>query len=63
MGEMKNAYKILVRKPEGKISLGRRRCKRVDWIHPAQDRVQWRVLVNTVLNLRVPLKAENFMSI
>jgi hypothetical protein len=26
----------------------------VNWIHLAQDRVQWRALVKTVLNLRVP---------
>jgi hypothetical protein len=26
----------------------------VNWIHLAQDRKQWRVLVNTVTNLRVP---------
>jgi hypothetical protein len=26
----------------------------VDWMHLAQDREQWRVLVNTVLNIRVP---------
>jgi hypothetical protein len=25
----------------------------VGWIHLAQDRDQWRVLVNTVMNLRV----------
>jgi hypothetical protein len=25
----------------------------VDWIHMAQDRNQWRALVNTVMNLRV----------
>jgi hypothetical protein len=29
-------------------------CDVVDWIDMAQDRDQWRVLVNTVLNLRVP---------
>jgi hypothetical protein len=26
----------------------------VDWIHLAQDRDQWRVVVNTVMNLWVP---------
>jgi hypothetical protein len=26
----------------------------VDWIHLAQVGVQWRVLVNTVINFRVP---------
>jgi hypothetical protein len=26
----------------------------MDWIDLAQDRSQWRVLVNTVMNLRVP---------
>jgi hypothetical protein len=69
MGEKRNAYRILVRKPEGKTPLGRRRRRwvdnikmnlreigwyGVDWIDMAQDRDQWRALVNTVLNLRVP---------
>jgi hypothetical protein len=26
----------------------------MDWIDLAQDRDQWRVLLNTVMNLRVP---------
>jgi len=26
----------------------------VDWIHLAQDGDQWRVVVNTVINLQVP---------
>jgi hypothetical protein len=55
-------------KPEGKRSLGRPRRTWVDnikmdlrdiewgdmdWIDLAQDREQWRALVNTVMNLRV----------
>jgi hypothetical protein len=26
----------------------------VDWMHLAQDRAQWRAVVNTVMNLLVP---------
>jgi hypothetical protein len=29
-------------------------CEDVDWIHQIRDRNQWRVFVNTVMNLRVP---------
>jgi hypothetical protein len=29
-------------------------CDCVDWIDMAQDKDQWRALVNTVLNLRAP---------
>jgi hypothetical protein len=69
MEEKKNAYMLLVGKPEGKRPLGRprRRCLDnirmdllelgwgdVDWIGLAQDRDRWRALVNSVLNLRVP---------
>jgi hypothetical protein len=67
MGVKRNAYRILVGKPEGKKPLGRPRRRwavnntireivwdGVDWIDMAKDREQWRALVNMLLNLRVP---------
>jgi hypothetical protein len=68
-GAKRNAYMILVGKPEGKRPLARPRRRWVynikmdlrqivwggmGWIDVAQDRDQWRSLVNTVMNLRVP---------
>jgi hypothetical protein len=37
-----------------KIDLREIRWDGVDWMDMAQDRDQWRSLVNTLLNLRVP---------
>jgi hypothetical protein len=69
MGENKNAYRILVGTPEGKRQLGRLRPKWVDnieidltekgwdgmdWIDLANERYQWRALVNMVVNVWVP---------
>jgi hypothetical protein len=37
-----------------KINLREIKWNGVDWINMAQDRDQWRALVNTVMNLQVP---------
>ena len=67
MGE--GAFKILTRKPTGKRSLERPRCRwkdniRMDleeiginarnWVDSVQDRDHWRALMNAALNLQVP---------
>jgi hypothetical protein len=64
MGEMRNAYNILVGKPERRRPLGspRSRWEGEDWMLLAQDREQWQAVVNTVMKLGVPLKAGNFMT-
>jgi hypothetical protein len=33
----------------------------VDWIYLAQDRDRWRALVNTIMNLRDPQNAGEFL--
>jgi hypothetical protein len=68
MEEERTMYKVLMGKPEGKTPLGKPRRRwddgirinlreigwgSVDWIQLAQDRAQWQVLVNMVMNLRV----------
>ncbi|KAJ4438227.1 hypothetical protein ANN_14166 [Periplaneta americana] len=68
MGESRNAYRVLVGRPEGKRPLGRPRRRWEDnikmdlrevgydgrdWINLAQDRDQWRAYVRAAMNLRV----------
>jgi hypothetical protein len=53
--EKRNAYRLLVGKPEGRrMDLGAVGCGDVDWTDLTQDRDRWRALVNSVLNLRGP---------
>jgi hypothetical protein len=69
MLEKRNAYRILVGKPQGKSPVGRPKRRwadnikmdlrevgwdGMDWIDLTEDRDQRRALVNTVMNLRVP---------
>jgi hypothetical protein len=66
IGEKRNAYRLLVGKPEGKgqlegprrryvdnirMNLGELRLGHVDWIGLARDRNRWTDLVNVVINL------------
>jgi hypothetical protein len=76
-GKKRNAYMILVGKPEGKrplrrprltwvdnikIDLGDIEWAGIDWIDMAQDMDQWRARVNTIMNLRVLQNVGKFLS-
>jgi hypothetical protein len=76
-GGKRNAYRVLMGKPEGRRPLGRliRRWEgiiKIDlgevgwggivWINLAPNRDQWRALVNTVMNLRGPQNEGKFLS-
>jgi len=69
MWDRRGVFRILVVKPKGKIPLRRPRirwkdnikmelqevgCEDMDWIELSQYRDRWRVLVNAVMNFRVP---------
>jgi hypothetical protein len=70
-------YRVLVGKPECKKPMGRSRrwwednikmnlreigIEGVNWIRLAQDRIQWRASVNTVMNLRAPYRKQDFLT-
>jgi hypothetical protein len=69
VGAKRSAYRILMGQPEGKRPLGRPRRRwleiikmdlreigwcGMEWTDLAQDRGQWKAVVNTVMNLRFP---------
>jgi hypothetical protein len=69
LGEIRDIYRVLVGKPEGKRLLVRPRhrwegnikmdlqevgCRGVDWIELAKDQDRLQALVNVVMNLWVP---------
>jgi hypothetical protein len=69
---LRNAYKIVVGKPEGKIPLRRyvdvirMYLRKIGWedvggMHLAQDGDQWWVVTNTIMNLPVPEKIGIFL--
>jgi hypothetical protein len=64
MGENRNAYRLLVGKPDGKrrryrwvdnirMDLGEIGLGSVDWSSLAQDKERRRALVNVVMNIQV----------
>jgi hypothetical protein len=74
---MRNAYKVLVRKPEGERTVGKHWHKwednikmdlkeigyeAVDWIQLDQSWDQWRAVGNAIMKLRSPFKAGSFFS-
>jgi hypothetical protein len=77
MGETRNTCRVLVGNPEEKRPLGRPRSRWVDsikmdhrevgWggmdrIDLAQDRDQWRALLNMAMDLQVPINAGKFLN-
>jgi hypothetical protein len=76
MGEGRGVCRVLFRRPEGKRPLGRPKRRwednmkmgfreigidGVNWIRLAQDRIQWRSFVNTVMELRVSQRKQDIV--
>jgi hypothetical protein len=67
MRDRRDAYRVLVGRPEGKKPFGRSRrwednikmniqelgCRGMDWIALAQDRDKWRAFVNALMKIWV----------
>jgi hypothetical protein len=68
-GARREAYRVLMGKPEVKRPPGKPRrrwndtikmdlqemgCGSMDWIDVAQERDRWRALVNVIMNIQVP---------
>jgi hypothetical protein len=77
IGEKRNAYRLMVERPEGERLLGRPRRRwvdnikmdlgkigwsDVDWIGLALNKDHLRALLNTVIGLRVPYNSRKFFS-
>ncbi|KAJ4429861.1 hypothetical protein ANN_22065 [Periplaneta americana] len=77
MGESRNAYRVLVGRPEGKRPLGRPRRRWEDnikmdlrevgyddrdWLNLAQDRDRWRAYVRAAMNLRGNICTEHHVA-
>jgi hypothetical protein len=77
MGEIRKACKTVIEKFEGKRSLERSKCRWEDyikidlkelsykvegWVRRAQERDQWRVLVNTGVNFLLTREARNLLT-
>ena len=77
VGQGRGVHRVLVGKAEGKRPMGRPRRRWEDnikmdlqelgggggdWMELAEDTDRWRALVSTVMNLRVPKTAGNFLT-
>jgi hypothetical protein len=76
--EIRNANKIIIRNPEEKRPVEETTCRwednikmhireigyeNVDWIHLAQDRVQWWALVSMVMTFLSSIKCGEFLDL